>query len=255
MIEHFKSEKDYYHDLIKQFLIAILIALVFRSFFYEPYRIPSGSMKSNLLVGDHIFVSKYAYGFSRYSLPLNAYLLPGEKRVMQYNKPERGDIIVFRGPKNPHMTYIKRLIGLPGDDVQVINGIVYINGNEIKRIEDGKFIDDDDGVVVKKYIEILPNNISYNVLDRYPNGEGELDNTKVFHVPEGSYFFMGDNRDQSGDSRVMEGIGFVPEQFIVGKAEIIFFSSKEKIWTLWNLFTAIDFSRSFISLKPVKHTN
>jgi signal peptidase I len=244
--------KNSYLEIIKQVVIAILIAVIFRSFTFEPYRIPSSSMKPTLIIGDHIFVTKFSYGFSRYSLPFNINLIPGENRIFQVAKPERGDIIVFRGPKNPHVTYIKRLVGLPGDKIQVNNGVLSINGNDVKLVDDGYFLDDNNEIV-KKYIETLPNGVSYNILERTPTGD--LDNTEVFEVPEGNYFFMGDNRDQSGDSRKLSGIGYVPEKYLVGRADVIFFSSKAPVWTLWNLFRDIELSRSFISLSPTHGNN
>jgi signal peptidase I len=244
---HIKLNKKEFTEALSQILIAILIALLFRSFFFEPYQIPSGSMKPTLIIGDCVVVSKYSYGYSRYSLPLGVKLLP-ESRILQAGKPERGDVIIFRGPSNTSITYIKRLIGLPGDRIQVIDGIVYINAEEVKRISDGYFYDLDTKNNVAQYIETLPNGVSYKVLDRGDNYH--LDNTQVFIVPENSYFFMGDNRDNSADSRVLEGIGYVDEKFLIGKAQGIFFSAKSSIVTLWNFFMDIDFSRFFISLIP-----
>jgi signal peptidase I len=239
--------KKEFVEAFTQIFIAVLIAVIFRSFFFEPYKIPSSSMKPTLIIGDCVVVSKYSYGYSRYSLPFGIKLLP-EDRILKPGKPQRGDVIVFRGPKNTFITYIKRLIGLPGDRIQVIDGIVYINGEEVKRVADGYFYDPDTKGNVKQYIETLPNGVSYKVLDRELNNK--LDNTEIFIVPENNYFFMGDNRDQSADSRILEGIGYVDEKFLIGKAQGIFFSAKSEVVTLWHFFTDIDFSRFFISLIP-----
>lgn len=213
---------------LKSFLsiiYAIVFAFVIRIFIFEPYSIPSGSMKPNFLVGDYLFVSKFTYGISNASFPLEPNLFPG--RIFEFKQPSRGDVIVFKSPKDRYINYIKRLVGLPGDEVQVKQGILYINNVMVERKEAGTFIDTD-GSIIKKYIETLPNGVSYQVLDDYPNGT--LDNTEVYKVPEGHYFFMGDNRDHSVDSRVGSGpIGFVPADKIIGKAEMIIYSNPESI--------------------------
>jgi signal peptidase I len=245
MIKKFFSKEEL-KDAVVQIIMAILIAVTFRSFIYEPYKIPSSSMKPTLIIGDCVFVSKFAYGFNRASLPFSIPLLP-EKRIFALQKPERGDVIVFRGPRDTN-TYIKRLIGFPGDKIQIINGLVYINGFEVERKEHGSFYDEDEDRHIRKYVETLPNGKSYEVLDR---ANTELDNTDIFVVPSNHYFFLGDNRDQSQDSRVLDGsIGYVDAKYLVGKADMIFFSAKSSILILWNFFQDINFKRSFMFLHP-----
>ena len=212
---------------------AVVIALIFRSFMFEPFHIPSGSMKSTLMVGDYIFVSKYSYGYSRYSLPFGIPLIKG--RIFS-DKPERGDVIVFKFPQDNSTNYIKRLIGLPGDTIQVLNSVLYINNKEVPRIrvEDYEDNDQETGnnvVRIPQYIETLPNGVSYHVLDQ--RQDGNLDNTEPYKVPEGYYFFMGDNRDNSTDSRVLESVGYVPEVNLVGRANRIFFSTSASLWKPW----------------------
>jgi signal peptidase I len=215
-------------ETIKTVAVAIALAVLFRSFLYEPFHIPSGSMKDTLLVGDFIFVSKYSYGYSRYSFPLGLPLFEG--RIGGNREPERGDIIVFRLPRNPHIDYIKRLIGMPGDTIQMKKGTLYLNGKAIpkERVED--FVEHQPGNVnrirhVPKFRETLPNGVSYFVLDEYD--DYDADDTDVYTVPEGHYFFMGDNRDNSIDSRFLDDVGYVPMENIVGPARIVAISVEE----------------------------
>ncbi len=236
-------------ETIKTIIIALLIAVVFRSLAFEPFHIPSGSMKGTLLVKDYIFVSKYAYGYSRYSFPFGFPLFEG--RILQPGKPERGDVVVFREPANPRIDFIKRVIGLPGESIQVQDGIVYINGTPVPRRRIDDFVDmenPNDIQTIPRYVETLPNGRNITVLDekRY----GNADNTPVFHIPEGHYFMMGDNRDRSRDSRFPD-IGYVPEENLVGRAEIIFFSTDGTAsWgNIISWFTAMRFGRFFQSLK------
>lgn len=200
---------------------ALLLAVVLRTFLYQPFSIPSGSMKPTLLIGDYLFVSKFSYGYSKYSIPFSPDLFKG--RIWE-GKPERGDIAVFKFPPNPEIDYIKRVIGLPGDRIQVSGGILYLNGQPIKRERAPEnYIDEERGLgPVPIYIETLPNGVSYQTLDLNPNGLG--DDTQVFEVPEGHYFMMGDNRDNSEDSRFE--VGFVPYENFVGRASVIFFSMR-----------------------------
>jgi len=194
-----------------------------RSFLYQPFDTPSGSMMPTLLIGDHFFVAKYAYGFTHYSLPLSPPLFEG--RIFGA-EPQRGDLVVFRLPSDDTVDYIKRLVGLPGDRIQMRGGELYINGTAVKRQRVADF-DEDDGSTVrtKRWRETLPNGVSYETLDLYDNGQ--LDNTEEYVVPAGHYFMLGDNRDNSTDSRVppeYRGVGFVPYEKLIGRAEMIFYS-------------------------------
>ncbi|MDX1974065.1 MAG: signal peptidase I [Rickettsiales bacterium] len=210
-------------DTIKTVVIAVLLAVIFRSFLFEPFHIPSGSMKNNLLVGDYLFVSKYSYGYSRYSFPFGFRFFDG--RIGTDERPKRGDVIVFRLPRAPRIDYIKRVIGLPGDQIQVTNGVLYINGNRVDKRAIDDFNDDEQTNNVKpipRYEETLPEGKVIAVLDEMRHSEA--DDTGIFIVPEKHYFVMGDNRDNSRDSRFDE-VGYIPEENIVGKAEIIVFSS------------------------------
>ena len=180
-------------------------------------------MKPTLLVGDYLFVSKFSYGYSKYSLPFSPDLFNGR---IWASEPKRGDIAVFRLPTDPDIDYIKRVIGLPGDRIQVINGILHINGKPIQRkLSDESYVDQNESVrPVPVYTETLPNGVSYRTIDVDPLSSA--DNTRVFEVPEGKYFMMGDNRDNSTDSRY-PSVGFVPFENFVGKASVIFFSIKD----------------------------
>ncbi len=224
---------------------ALVIALVIRTFLFQPFNIPSGSMKATLLVGDYLFVSKYSYGYSRFSLPLSPPLFSG--RIPDGLTPQRGDVVVFRLPKDTSTDYIKRVIGLPGDKIQVIEGLVYINGTPIKRERAPDFIETEEGTKeapVKRWKETLPNGVSYYTLDLVDNGFA--DNTQVYTVPPGDYFMMGDNRDNSTDSRFSQ-VGFVPFENIVGKAQIIFFSvyDGEHAWQFWRWPVSVRWNRLF----------
>jgi signal peptidase I len=225
-------------ETAKTIVYALLIALVIRTFFFQPFNIPSGSMENTLLIGDYLFVEKFAYGYSRHSFPFS--LAPFSGRVFGRD-PQRGDVVVFKmpDPKSEHYMddYIKRVIGLPGDTVQMIQGQLYINDKPVPKVFVANDVETDqfgDTRPARRYRETLPNGKSYDVLDLMPDGPG--DNTQVYKVPPGHYFMMGDNRDDSSDSRFeMGGFGFVPAEDLVGKAEFIFFSidGSAPIWQFW----------------------
>lgn len=201
---------------------ALLLALVIRTFLFQPFSIPSGSMRPTLLEGDYLFVTKWAYGYSRHSFPFSPDLFSGR---IWASEPERGDVVVFKYPPNPSLDYIKRVIGLPGDRVQMIEGALHINGAPVQRELTGQIDNPDiteEQRPVDVYRETLSNGVSYDTFDLTPNSIS--DRTREFTVPEGHYFMMGDNRDNSADSRVF---GFVPAENLVGRANIIFFSISE----------------------------
>ncbi|MDP2619465.1 MAG: signal peptidase I [Hyphomicrobiales bacterium] len=220
-------------ETVRIIIHALILALIVRTFFYQPFNIPSGSMKDTLLIGDYLFVSKFSYGYSRYSIPFGLPLFSG--RVWG-GEPQRGDVVVFKLPRDNETDYIKRVIGLPRDKIEVRDGIVHINGNPVPRERVGDFVTTDlHGNVtrVPRYRETLPNGASYDVLDLVPDGFS--DNTPVYEVPQGHYFMMGDNRDNSTDSRVLSQVGYVPYENLIGRADIIFFSIEEDayFWQVW----------------------
>ncbi len=221
---------------------ALLIALLIRTLLFQPFNIPSGSMKGTLLVGDYLFVSQYSYGYSRYSLPLSLPLFSG--RIFG-TAPERGDVAVFALPTDTSTDYIKRVIGLPGDRIRMSDGLLHINGVPVRRERIGDFVDDEDGSRVRRWRETLPNGVSYETLDLQENGF--LDNTEEYAVPAGHYFMMGDNRDNSADSRVLSAVGYVPFENLVGKAQIVFFSlgGGEPGWHVWSWPWSIRWGRLF----------
>jgi signal peptidase I len=230
-------------DNAKTIGIALLIALVIRSFLFQPFNIPSGSMMGTLLVGDYLFVSKFTYGYSRYALPFG--IIPFNGRIMG-RLPERGDVVVFKLPSDNRTDYIKRVIGLPGDRIQVRGGVLYINDAEVprERVEDFEYLLPDGRIVfVPQYRETLPNGVQYLTLDSIPNGPE--DNTGVYVVPEGHLFMMGDNRDNSADSREPGAVGFVPAENVVGRAEIKFYSTdgSAAFWEFWRWPSATRWGR------------
>lgn len=223
-----QKKKGEWDETIKTVIYAILIAMVFRSIFFEPFHIPSGSMKGNLLIGDYLFVSKYSYGYSRYSFPYGFAFDYFDGRVLSDTRPERGEIAVFRPPNYPDKNFIKRVIGLPGDRIQMRNGLLYINGEQVLNEYVDDYIDNDRlennvDKQIPRYLETLPNGKKYYVLKE--TTEGFANNTPVYVVPDGHYFMMGDNRDNSRDSRFTREIGFIPEENLIGRAEIILLSS------------------------------
>ncbi len=214
------STLDWFKSNFLSLFYAILIAIIIRTFFFQAFFIPSSSMEPTLLVGDRIFVSKFSYGYSKHSFPFSLPLI--HERVL-FSEPERGDIIVFKTPENLRIDYIKRLVGLPGDKIQMIDGILHINDIPVKRKKirsEIKLINNGQIRNVLVYEETLPNNVYYETFDI---GNTRADNTSEIFVPEDSYFFMGDNRDNSKDSRFD---GSVPKNNLVGKAQIIFFATE-----------------------------
>jgi signal peptidase I len=240
-----KRKEGGFAETVRVVFHALIIALVIRTFLFQPFNIPSGSMKETLLVGDYLFVSKYSYGYSHYSLPFSPPLFSG--RILG-SPPERGDVVVFRLPKEDSTDYIKRVIGTPGDRIQMIDGLLHINGEPVKRQRIDDFVETEEGgrtTRVKRWRETLPNGVSYTTLDLIDNGF--YDNTPVYTVPPGNYFMMGDNRDNSTDSRVLSQVGYVPFENIVGRAQVIFFSiaEGEPAWAIWNWPWAVRWSRLF----------
>ena len=229
-------------EFIKTIVIAGALALGFRSLLFEPFNIPSGSMIPTLLVGDYLFVSKYSYGYSRYSFPFG--VAPFNGRAFE-TPPERGDVAVFRQPQNESVAFIKRIVGLPGDRIQVKDGVLRINDVAVSRVRKG-FATASDGYNVIRfavYQETLPNGKSYLIQER-SDDDDVLDNTNVFLVPEGHYFMMGDNRDNSRDSRTTS-VGMVPAENLIGRAERLFFShnSSAHLWEIWKWPFAIRYGR------------
>ena len=275
-----RKKKDGIWETVKTVFWALVIAMVFRSLLFQPFSIPSGSMKPTLLVGDYLFVSKYSYGYSHFSLPFAPHLFDGR---IWAEMPKRGDVVVFkhpakdecsqgpvemvinllgslvgqsRGAPNDCVDYVKRVIGLPGDTVQVKAGILHINGEAVPTERAGFYVEPKEprgnprcvnepvsvGEPCKKelWLETLPNGVTHPVLNitgamgdtSGPRYSGP-DNTPVFEVPEGHLFFMGDNRDNSVDSRFPE-VGMVPFENLIGRAELIALSADGPFWKVWS---------------------
>ena len=235
---------------IIQITYAVLAALAIRSFLFEPFSIPSGSMYPNLKVGDYLFVSKYSYGFSKHSLPLSLPFIPG--RIF-YEEPRRGDIVVFKTPEDNRTDYIKRLIGLPGDKIKMVSNEIFVNDKKISTKillnEKYKFID------VQRIEEKLPNNRSDNIYEFVkPFLDFDTNNFSEVTVPENHFFVLGDNRDNSQDSRY---IGFIPKNNLVGRAEMVFLSFDTEIgsfFKFWTWYPALRKDRFFVSLLPKENT-
>ena len=230
-----QNRKRKWHDSW-WFLIVfcILLPLIFRSVAWAPFHIPSGSMKSTLLIGDYLLVNKHSYGINRHSFPFGGYI-PYMSGVAAAKEPKRGDIIVFRPPKIKGMDYIKRLVGMPGDVVQMKQNELYINNIKVPRVEIEPYIDDITGEQIPQYIETLPGGTKHRILDHGPNHS--VDNTLPFKVPAGHYFMMGDNRDRSTDSRFMNHVGFIPKENLLGTPSKIGFSFRERYLKFWLWFT------------------
>ena len=232
-------------DSAKTFVYAILIALLVRTVAFEPFNIPSGSMIPTLLIGDYLFVSKYSYGYSKHSMPLSLPVFSG--RIF-FSEPERGDVAVFKLPTDDETDYIKRLIGLPGDRIQMKSGRLYINGKIVERERIDDFVQTDRNGNIRRqarFLETLPNGLVHPILEK--SDHDMLDDTSVYTVPPEHYFAMGDNRDNSQDSRVLSEVGFVPKENLVGRAEVLFFSTNGagRFWEVWKWPISIRFKRFF----------
>ena len=244
------NAKEELGEFFKTALIAIFFALLIRSLFFEPFNIPSGSMKPTLQVGDYLFVSKSVYGYSKYSFPFG--LAPIEGRVWS-EMPKRGDVIVFKLPTNPKVDYIKRVVALPDETVQVKDGRLYINGELVPREEVGEVEVDDPATgtqVMTEYIETLPGGVQHRI---YEESDHEpLDETPLYRIPEDHFFVMGDNRDNSQDSRVGSLVGDVPFDHIVGKADFLFYSTNgyARLFEPWKWPWTVRYDRLFMDIGP-----
>jgi signal peptidase I len=257
-------------EFIKTIVYAVLIALGIRTIAYEPFNIPSGSMVPTLLVGDYLFVSKFSYGYSRYSLPFGLPLFAGRITVpVLSHLPQRGDVIVFKVPTDNSTDFIKRVVGLPGDRIQMIHGDLFINGQKVPRQPDAACRNEESGVPVPQqfgYVESLPRGageapVAHCIIKW--GDDGQFDNTPVFTVPAGHYFMMGDNRDNSDDSRAAfsnnpsdrvpctqnrpDALCYVPAENLVGQAQFIFFSTNGEAawWQPWDWPYTIRYGRLF----------
>ena len=243
-----KNIKNAVIDNIKTLIYALIIAVLLRSLLYQPFYIPSSSMEPTLLVGDRLFVSKFAYGYSKHSFPFSP---PVYKKRIFFKEPQRGDLVVFKTPSDNRTDYIKRLIGKPGDTLQFINGDIYLNKKKIIKNQIDESMSIRCGKInfpVKIYEETLPNGVKYKAVY---NSVGTLQNTDVYKVPDDNYFLLGDNRDCSKDSRFLSEVGYVNKLNLVGKAELIFFSNdtlKSSVLKFWNWKDSFRFKRTFKKL-------
>lgn len=252
-----KSQTNEWWDTIVVVVEALVIAIVLRSFFYQPFSIPTGSMQQTLMIGDYFVANKWIWGYGKHSFSLGSYgdftlldfELPISGRIFG-REPNRGDVAVFR-PVPQHVEYIKRVVGLPGDHIQMKAGRLYINGVMVKREKVGMAMDTDstgDDRQVTVYRETFPEGTTHIIQEISDNAQ--LDNTQEYVVPAGHYFMMGDNRDRSADSRVLSAVGYVPFTNLVGKAEARFFSIKDNIppWQLWQWPANVRWDRMFESI-------
>jgi len=232
-------------DNFKTLFYALIIAIIIRSLLLQPFYIPSSSMEPNLLVGDRLFVTKYSYGYSKHSFPFSPNIFSGR---FLFSKPNRGDVVVFKTPADNRTDYIKRLIGLPGDEIQFIDGDLYINNNQVLKTSiksnDNVFCGNDK-INVNFFEEKLTNGRTYKAAYR---SKHSFKNSDKFLVPENHYFFLGDNRDCSKDSRFLSEVGYVHRDNLVGKAQFLFFSSDYRIGSIlkfWDWKDIIRFNRFF----------
>jgi signal peptidase I len=253
-----RKSEDGLWETIKVIIQALLIAFFVRTFLYQPFNIPSASMYPTLKIGDYLFVSKLSYGYGKYSFNFSFGVAGSEwihccpidfpGRVVLADTPKRGDIAVFKLPTDTNIDYIKRVIGLPGDRIQMQDGVLHINGAAIPKVRVEDYIDPSGeglGAPIAQYEETLPNGVAYRVLDT--TAVSEADTTQEYVVPDGHYFMMGDNRDNSQDSRYLEHVGYVPVENFMGRADIIFFSISpdSSIFEVWNWPFSIRWSRFF----------
>tara|TARA_B100001029_G_scaffold60536_1_gene48927 strand:+ start:33 stop:767 length:735 start_codon:yes stop_codon:yes gene_type:complete len=236
-------------DNVKTLFYALIIAVIIRSLFLQPFYIPSSSMEPNLLVGDRLFVTKYTYGYSKHSFPFSPNIFDG--RIL-FSKPKRGDVVVFKTPADNRTDYIKRLIGIPGDEIQFIDGNLYINNSELfktKTFNTTNVFCGNENIEVKFFNEKLSNGKEYTSVYR---SDYTFKNSDKFVVPDEHYFFLGDNRDCSKDSRFLSEVGYVHQDNLVGKAQFLFFSSDVRvgsIFSFWNWSNIIRFDRFFKKIK------
>ena len=233
---------------LKELIISAGVLIFVSCVLFQPFKIPSGSMIPTFLVGDFLVVNKFCYGYCQNSFRIGKFNIPCpniSKRLLASKQPARGDVVVFRNEKHNDDNFIKRIIGMPGDEIQVIDGLVHINHQPVVLKPDGEYslIENDQYITYKKYIEVLPNGYEHIMIKRDAFGAGSLDNVGPYIVPAGHYFVMGDNRDNSTDSRVLESVGYIPLNNILGKASLIFFSSSCSLFEIFKWPFSIRFER------------